>query len=90
MTLGSIQSLTEMSKVTGHERPIWGEDVQFYSSFNFDAKLGWVVKIPPRPLHPQERPGTRCTGGWVGPRAGLDGYGNPRPHRDSIHGPSSP
>ena len=25
-----------------------------------------------------------CTGGWVGPRAGLDGRGKCRPHRDSI------
>ena len=24
---------------------------------------------------PWERPGTYCIGGWVGPRAGLDGYG---------------
>jgi len=23
-------------------------------------------------LYPRERPGTHCTGGWVGPRAGLD------------------
>ena len=27
----------------------------------------------PAALYPQERPGTHCTGGWVGPRAGLDG-----------------
>ena len=27
----------------------------------------------PLPLYPRERPGTRCVGGWVGPRAGLDG-----------------
>jgi hypothetical protein len=27
----------------------------------------------PAALYPAERiPGTRCTGGWVGPRAGLD------------------
>ena len=26
----------------------------------------------PAALPPQETPGTRCTGGWVGPRAGLD------------------
>ena len=26
----------------------------------------------PAALYPQERPGTHCTGGWVGPRAGLD------------------
>jgi len=26
----------------------------------------------PAALYPRERPGTDCTGGWVGPRAGLD------------------
>ena len=30
-----------------------------------------------------ERTGTHFTGGWVGPRAGLDGRKS-RPHRDSI------
>jgi len=39
---------------------------------------------------PRERPGTHCTGGWVGARAGLDGCGKSRPHRDSVPGPSSP
>ena len=27
----------------------------------------------PAALYPRERPGTHCTGGWVGPRAGLEG-----------------
>jgi len=27
----------------------------------------------PAALYPRERPGTHCTGGCVGPRAGLDG-----------------
>ena len=27
----------------------------------------------------RERPGTYCTGGWVGLRAGLDRYGKSRP-----------
>jgi hypothetical protein len=33
-----------------------------------------VVSVTPRPhFTPEERtPGTHCTGGWVGPRAGLD------------------
>jgi hypothetical protein len=31
-----------------------------------------VVSTTPRPHYPRERPGTHCTGGWVGPRAGLD------------------
>jgi len=26
----------------------------------------------PAALYPQERPGTHFTGGWLGPRAGLD------------------
>ena len=33
----------------------------------------------PTALYPRERPGTHCTGGWVGPRAGLDRCGNSRP-----------
>jgi hypothetical protein len=36
------------------------------------ARRGWVVSTTPRPLYHWERPGTHCTGGWVGPRAGLD------------------
>jgi hypothetical protein len=33
-----------------------------------------MVSVTPRPrFSPEERiPGTHCTGGWVGPRAGLD------------------
>ena len=38
------------------------------------TRRGWVVSSTPRPhFSPRERPGTHCTGGWVGPRAGLDG-----------------
>jgi hypothetical protein len=32
------------------------------------ARREWVVSTTPRPLYPQERPGTHCTGGWVGSR----------------------
>jgi len=42
----------------------------------------WSAARPGRTL-PRERPGTHCTGGWVGPRVGLEG-GKSRPHRDSI------
>jgi hypothetical protein len=31
----------------------------------------WSASRPGR-LYPRERPGTYCTGGWVGPGAGLD------------------
>jgi hypothetical protein len=33
------------------------------------TRWGWVVSITPRPRF---TPGTHCTGGWVGPRAGLN------------------
>ena len=42
-------------------------------------RWGWVVSATPRPLYPRERPGTHRTGGWVSPRAGLDGCGKSRP-----------
>jgi hypothetical protein len=37
--------------------------------------MGWVVNATPWPLFPSDRPCTICTGGWVGPRADLDGCG---------------
>jgi hypothetical protein len=40
----------------------------------------------PAALAPGERHGTHCIGGWVRPRAGLYGWGQSRPHRDSIPG----
>ena len=46
--------------------------------------MGWVVNATPCPLYRRERPGTLCTGGWVGPRAGLDVSGKSRLHGDSI------
>jgi hypothetical protein len=41
-------------------------------------------------IYPRERFGTHCIGGWVGPRAGLNGSGKCRPQRDLITGPPSP
>ena len=38
----------------------------------------------PAALYPRERPGTHFTGGWVGPRAGLERCGKSRPQQDSI------
>jgi len=43
----------------------------------------------PAALPPGKRPGTHFIGGWVVPRAGLDGCGKSRPHWYSIHGSSS-
>jgi len=33
----------------------------------------------PAAFPPGKRPGTHCIGGWVGPRAGLNGRGKSRP-----------
>ena len=52
--------------------------------------MEWVVNATPLPLSPREWPGTHCIGGWLGPRASLNGCGKSHPHRDSIPGPSSP
>jgi hypothetical protein len=47
-----------------------------------------IVKL--HPLYPGERPGIHYIECWVGPNVSLEGCGKSRPHRDSIHGPSSP
>jgi hypothetical protein len=41
---------------------------------NLSAGCGWVVNAILRPLYLREGHGTHCIGGWVGPRADLDGY----------------
>jgi hypothetical protein len=57
---------------------------------DFGGRSGWVVSTTLRPLYPLDRPGTHCTEGWVGPRAGLDVCEKSRSYRDSFPGPSSP
>jgi hypothetical protein len=42
----------------------------------------------PAAFTPREGLGTHCTGGWVGPMAGLDVCEKSRPNRDLIPGPS--
>ena len=43
----------------------------------------------PAALPQVKRPSTHYTGCSLGPRASLNGWGKPRPQRDSIPGPSS-
>ena len=50
--------------------PEVGVVVQLYSFHNIGASWRWVATATSWPLYPRERPGTYCTGGWVGPRAG--------------------
>ena len=85
--------LIKVKGISPHNRPRMprgGVNVYLYSFFNFVARWVWVVNATPRSLYSREWPGTHCAGGWVGPRAGVDGCGKSRRHRDSIHGPSIP
>jgi len=41
--------------------------------------MRWVVNATPWPRYPREGPGIHRIGGWVGPRAGLDGCGKSCP-----------
>jgi hypothetical protein len=58
-------------------RRLWGEEVQLIFILDLGTRWGWVVSVTPLPrFTPGERtPGTHCTGGWVGPRTGLDTEG---------------
>ena len=64
---------------TGHEGPEGEQRYNYTLSLTSALDGGWVVNATPRPLYPRERRGTPCTGGWVGPRAGLDGCRKSRP-----------
>jgi hypothetical protein len=50
--------------------------------------MAWVVNVTPWLLYPQKEPGTHSIGGWVGPRAGLDGCVKSRP--TGIQSPDRP
>ena len=51
---------------------------------------GWWSTPRPGRFTPGERPATYCIVGWVGHRAGLDGFGKSQPCQDSILVQSSP
>jgi hypothetical protein len=55
-------------------RRLGGEEYSPYSFSTTALDVGeWSVSRPGRAFTPGERtPGTHCTGGWVGPRAGLN------------------
>jgi hypothetical protein len=50
--------------------PKGGRGITLHSP-DLSAKRGWVVSTTPLSLYPRRRPGTHCTGGWVGHRDGL-------------------
>jgi len=67
--------------ITGHEGPAGEHRYSCTPSFTWVLYgVGWST---PRPGHftAGKRPGTHCTGSWVSPRVGLDGYRRSRPNR---------
>jgi len=64
----------------------------YSSTLPFTSALDGVggQRHAPAALPSGKETGTLCIGGWVVPRAGMDGYGKSRPHRYSIPGPPSP
>jgi hypothetical protein len=87
MALGLTQPLREMSKnVKVKQSRYRPEEAQIvdrciaYSFVTSAHRSRCVISITPWSLYPQERPGTYCTGAWVGPRAGLDVCEKSRPH----------
>jgi len=57
--------------------------------YSMTAALEWGQQDAPAVLYPRERSGTHFTGGWVGPRTGLDGRKISSPS-EFDPGPSSP
>jgi len=76
--------VTSLHACTGTE----GVEIEFHAFVTPSARWPWVVSTTLRSLYPRERSGTHCIGRWVGPKAGLDGWGKSRLHWDSIRGPS--
>ena len=59
-------------------RPRGGGKLQLYSFFYLVVDGVGGQRYAAAALYRRGRPGTHCTGGWVGPRAGLDGCGKLR------------
>ena len=57
------------------QRPGGGVDIYLYSFFKLGTRWSCVVKTTLRPLYTENDP-VPIIGGWVGPRAGLDGAEN--------------
>jgi len=49
----------------------------------------WAVNATPRLSYPGKETRYPFRGVWMGPRAGLDGWGKSRPHLNSISGRSN-
>ena len=70
-----LQALRLCTGRTAH-RGSRGIDLLFHDN---GTRRGEGSASRPGRFLPRERPGIHCTGGWVGPRAGLDRCGESRP-----------
>jgi hypothetical protein len=71
---GTVHPVQALKLCTGL-RPIGGVEVLLYPFITTALEGVRGQRHAPASLYPRERPGTHCTGGWVGPRAGLDRCG---------------
>ena len=85
----TMKSNRKIHPITGHVGPEVEQSYSCTLSLTTGLnKVGWSTPRPGR-FASRERPGTHLIGGWVDPRARLDGCVKSRPHRDSIPRPSS-
>jgi len=55
-------------------RPTGGVEVQLYPFLTRALEMGEGTASRPGRSLPLERPVTHCTGGWVGPRTGVENF----------------
>ena len=78
--LGSVQAV----------RPIGGSRGIALLFFDHSTRRGEGSASRPGRSLPPGKTGIHCTGGWVGPRAGLDRCGKSRPPQTGIRSPDRP
>jgi len=79
----------KVRSVTGNEGTEW--EYRYSYSLSLSSALdggGWLTPCPSC-FAPHQSPSTPCIGGWVGPRASLNGCRKSHPHQDVIPGLSS-
>jgi hypothetical protein len=85
----AIRASLKFALEQGMKPQKWMRVYRFTFSLN-SAIEGGVQGHAPAALPPKRRHVTHRTGGWAGPRAGLDGCRKSRPYRESVHGHSRP
>jgi hypothetical protein len=73
--MNSVKGKSKVHLRKGHEGPEGEQRNSSTVSLNSALDEGGLSTPRPGPLYPRECPGTRCIGGWVGARAGLNGCG---------------